>query len=147
MTVAEQARLLADAAAGVVLQPTEDGGMEIVTASTLDDPAGTRRHDHRARLPGAGAAAGRRAGLHRRLGDRSADDHACADRFGPSMMLPLQSGGRLIGTLALPRRRGGRPYTRGGAAAGHPVRLAGRARPGAGRRPAQPGAARGLRGP
>lgn len=32
-------------------------------------------------------------------------------RFGPSMMLPLQSGGRLIGTLALPRRRGGRPYT------------------------------------
>ncbi len=32
-------------------------------------------------------------------------------RFGPSMMLPLQAGGRLIGTLALPRRRGAPAYT------------------------------------
>jgi nitrate/nitrite-specific signal transduction histidine kinase len=32
-------------------------------------------------------------------------------RFGPSMMLPLQAEGRLIGTLALPRRPGDRPYT------------------------------------
>ncbi|MFD9204097.1 sensor histidine kinase, partial [Streptomyces anthocyanicus] len=32
-------------------------------------------------------------------------------RFGPSMMLPLQAGGRLIGTLALPRRRGDTPYS------------------------------------
>jgi signal transduction histidine kinase len=32
-------------------------------------------------------------------------------RFGPSMMLPLEADGRLIGTLALPRRRGDRPYT------------------------------------
>lgn len=32
------------------------------------------------------------------------------ERFGPSMMLPLQSGGQLIGTLALPRARGGPPY-------------------------------------
>ncbi len=40
MTVAESARVLAGASAGVILQPTEEGGMEIVTASTLDDPAG-----------------------------------------------------------------------------------------------------------
>ncbi|MGW1139095.1 GAF domain-containing protein, partial [Streptomyces zhihengii] len=39
-TVAEQARILAGAAAGVVLQPTEEGGMEIVAASTRDDPEG-----------------------------------------------------------------------------------------------------------
>lgn len=39
-TVAERARVLAGAAAGVILQPTDDGGMEIVAASTLDDPAG-----------------------------------------------------------------------------------------------------------
>lgn len=37
-TVAEQARILAGASAGVVLQPTEEGGMEIVAASTTDDP-------------------------------------------------------------------------------------------------------------
>lgn len=40
MTVAERARILSDASAGVILQPTEEGGMEIVVASTLDDPAG-----------------------------------------------------------------------------------------------------------
>ncbi len=38
MCVAERARLLADAAAGVVLQPTPEGGMEIVAASTPGDP-------------------------------------------------------------------------------------------------------------
>lgn len=38
MCVAERARLLADAAAGVVLQPTPEGGMEIVAASTHGDP-------------------------------------------------------------------------------------------------------------
>ncbi len=37
-TVAERARVLAAASAGVVLQPTAEGGMEIVAASTRDDP-------------------------------------------------------------------------------------------------------------
>lgn len=37
-TVAEQARGLADAVAGVVLLPTDAGGMEIVAASTFEDP-------------------------------------------------------------------------------------------------------------
>lgn len=40
MTVAERARILSDASAGVILQPNEEGGMEIVVASTLEDPAG-----------------------------------------------------------------------------------------------------------
>ncbi|MEU6353836.1 GAF domain-containing protein [Streptomyces sp. NPDC047072] len=111
MTVAERARILADAAAGVVLQRTPEGGMEIVTASTYDDPDGILGTTIR---PGS-------AVLEQLLGgepvfvDDSATDPRMTTRvrhrFGPSMMLPLQADGTLIGTLALPRRRGERPYT------------------------------------
>ncbi|WP_078910128.1 GAF domain-containing protein [Streptomyces sp. NRRL S-87] len=110
MCVAERARLLADAAAGVVLQPTPEGGMEIVAASTRDDPGD---------LVGTTIAPGS-AVLEQLLGgepvfieDSATDPRMTTHvrkRFGPSMMLPLQSGGQLIGTLALPRHRGGRPY-------------------------------------
>ncbi|MEZ7007331.1 GAF domain-containing protein [Streptomyces sp. AD55] len=110
-TVAERARLLADAAAGVILQPTPEGGMEIVTAAAPDDPDG---------IVGATIAPGSPV-LRLLLGgepvfvDDSATDPRMTThvrhRFGPSMMLPLQAGGRLIGTLALPRRRGDRAYT------------------------------------
>lgn len=110
MCVAERARLLADAAAGVVLQPTAEGGMEIVAASTQGDPGD---------LVGTAIAPGS-AVLEQLLGgepvfiDDSATDPRMTthvrERFGPSMMLPLQSGGQLIGTLALPRVRGGPPY-------------------------------------
>ncbi|MGA4842203.1 GAF domain-containing protein [Streptomyces sp. G45] len=131
MTVAQQARLLADAAAGVVLQPTEEGGMRIVAAAT--DVGGTpgAGTDARARRPHPAAAAQNdligttiepgSAVLEQLLGgepvfieDSATDPRMTTHvrtRFGPSMMLPLQSGGRLIGTLALPRRRGERPYT------------------------------------
>ncbi|WP_443049941.1 sensor histidine kinase [Streptomyces sp. F8] len=108
--VAERARLLADAAAGVVLQPTPQGGMEIVAASTQGDPGD---------LVGTAIAPGSPV-LEQLLGgepvfiDDSATDPRMTTRvrmrFGPSMMLPLQSGGRLIGTLALPRARGGPAY-------------------------------------
>ncbi|MFI5984969.1 GAF domain-containing protein [Streptomyces sp. NPDC051555] len=110
MCVAERARILADAAAGVVLQPTAVGGMEIVAASTEGDPGD---------LVGTAIAPGS-AVLEQLLGgepvfiDDSATDPRMTThvrvRFGPSMMLPLQSGGQLIGTLALPRHRGGKPY-------------------------------------
>lgn len=111
MTVAEQARILADASAGVVLQRTPEGGMEIVTASTFDDPGD---------IVGTTIAPGS-AVLEQLLGgepvfiDDSATDPRMTThvrhRFGPSMMLPLQADGTLIGTLALPRRRGDRSYT------------------------------------
>ena len=111
MTVAERARILADAAAGVILQRTAEGGMEIVTASTYEDPGD---------IVGATIQPGSPV-LEQLLGgepvfiDDSATDPRMTThvrhRFGPSMMLPLQADGRLIGTLALPRRRGGRPYT------------------------------------
>jgi GAF domain-containing protein len=112
-TVAEKARSLAGAAAGIVLQPMESGGMEIVAAATgpgddADDFLGISI------APGS-------AVLEQLLGgepvfvDDSATDARMTtvvrSRFGPSMLLPLQSGGRLIGTLALPRRRGALPYT------------------------------------
>ncbi|MEU3466891.1 GAF domain-containing protein [Streptomyces sp. NPDC048387] len=110
MCVAERARLLADAAAGVVLQPTPEGGMEIVAASTHGDPGD---------LVGTTIAPGSPV-LEQLLGgepvfieDSATDPRMTThvrERFGPSMMLPLQSGGQLIGTLALPRARGGRPY-------------------------------------
>ncbi|NBE56602.1 sensor histidine kinase [Streptomyces boluensis] len=111
MVVAEQARRLAHASAGVILQPTEEGGMEIVTASTHEDPAA---------LIGTTIAPGSPV-LEQLLGGEPVfvDDSATDPRmttpvraaFGPSLLLPLQSGGRLIGTLALPRTRGARGYT------------------------------------
>ncbi|TVP35160.1 histidine kinase [Streptomyces griseus subsp. griseus] len=111
MTVAERARVLADASAGVILQPTEEGGMEIVTASTRDDPAGIVGTVIE---PGSAVLVQLLGGEPVFIDDSATDPRMTTgvrSRFGPSMMLPLQSGGRLIGTLALPRRRGERPYT------------------------------------
>ncbi|MFI1352657.1 GAF domain-containing sensor histidine kinase [Streptomyces sp. NPDC020898] len=111
MTVADRARLLADAAAGVILQPTDEGGMEVVTASTLDDSDD---------IVGTTIAPGSPVLVQLLGGDPVFVDDSATDprmttpvrhRFGPSMLLPLQAEGRLIGTLALPRRRGDRPYT------------------------------------
>lgn len=109
-TVAESARVLADAYAGVVLQPTEEGGMEIVAASTVGDPAGIVGTTIE---PGSPVLVQLLGGEPVFIEDSSTDPRLTTHvrmRFGPSMMLPLQSGGKLIGTLALPRRRGGRPY-------------------------------------
>ncbi|MFE6482840.1 GAF domain-containing protein [Streptomyces sp. NPDC057757] len=111
MTVAERARVLADAAAGVILQATPEGGMEIVTASTLDDPGdivGTVIE------PGSPVLVQLLGGEPVYIEDSATDPRMTTHvraRFGPSMMLPLQADGRLIGTLALPRRRGDRLYT------------------------------------
>lgn len=111
MTVAEQARILADASAGVVLQPTAEGGMEIVAASAHGDPAdliGTVIE------PGSPILKQLLGGEPVFIDDSATDERMTThvrSRFGPSMMLPLRSGGKLIGTLALPRRRGGPPYS------------------------------------
>lgn len=110
-TLAKSARILAGAAAGVVLLPTDEGGMEIVAASALDDPGdivGTNI------APGSPVLVQLLSGEPVYIDDSATDPRMTTHvrtRFGPSMMLPLQSGGRLIGTLALPRKRGGRPYT------------------------------------
>ncbi|MFD4943324.1 GAF domain-containing sensor histidine kinase [Streptomyces sp. NPDC058239] len=108
--VAEQARHLAASAAGIVLLPAEEGGLEIVAVSA-DDPSGQ-----------LGVIIGPESPVVTKLLDGEAvfvDDSATdprmvttlAHQFGPSMLLPLHSGGRVLGALATPRARGERPFT------------------------------------
>ncbi|MFH8514043.1 GAF domain-containing sensor histidine kinase [Streptomyces gelaticus] len=108
--VAEQARRLADSAAGIVLLPTEDGGLEIVAVSA-DDPSSSLGVIIGSESPVAAKLLGGEAVFV----DDSADDPCMvtrlAQRYGPSMLLPLHSGGRVLGALATPRARGGRPFT------------------------------------
>ncbi|QDY80866.1 GAF domain-containing protein [Streptomyces qinzhouensis] len=114
MTVAEQARILAGAAAGVVLQPTADGGMEIVVAASTAGAAAPDSIVGTTIAPGSPVLVQLLGGEPVFVEDSATDPRMTTrvrTRFGPSMMLPLQSGGRLIGTLALPRTRGGRPYS------------------------------------
>lgn len=92
-TVAERARILAGASAGIILKPTDEGGMEIVVASTPGDPTG---------IVGTTIAPGSPV-LEQLLGgepvfieDSATDPRMTTpvrSRFGPSMMLPLQTEG------------------------------------------------------
>ncbi|MFB7833067.1 MULTISPECIES: GAF domain-containing sensor histidine kinase [unclassified Streptomyces] len=108
--VAEQARRLADADAGIVMLPSEDGGLEIVAVSS---PRPTKS---------LGVVIPPESAVVRRLldgeavfvSDASTDPRMISrltSPYGPSMMLPLQSGGRVLGALATPRVRGGRQFT------------------------------------
>ncbi|WP_326704742.1 GAF domain-containing sensor histidine kinase [Streptomyces cyaneofuscatus] len=109
--VAEQARHLAASAAGIVLLPTEDGGLEIVAVSA-DDPSDSLGVIIPARST---VVAKLLAGEAVFIDDSATDSRMVtrlADRFGPSMLLPLQSGGRVLGALATPRARGARPFSR-----------------------------------
>ncbi|ARF73872.1 GAF domain-containing sensor histidine kinase [Streptomyces sp. NPDC012600] len=109
--VAEQARHLADSAAGIVLLPTEEGGLEIVAVSA-DDPSSSLG----VIIPaGSTVVAKLLAGEAVFIDDSATDSRMVtrlAGRFGPSMLLPLQSGGRVLGALATPRARGERPFSR-----------------------------------
>ncbi|MDQ0795172.1 GAF domain-containing sensor histidine kinase [Streptomyces sp. B1I3] len=108
--VAEQARRLAGAAAGIVLLPAEQGGLEIVAVAG-ETPA--------ASLgviipPGSPVVAALLAGEAVFVDDAATDTRMItrlADQFGPHMLLPLRSGGRVLGALAMPRARGSRPFT------------------------------------
>ncbi|MFE7622636.1 GAF domain-containing sensor histidine kinase [Streptomyces sp. NPDC057509] len=108
--VAEQARRLAGSAAGIVMLPAEDGGLEIVAVSA-EDPTDSLGVIIPARSPVVGMLLGGEAVF---VDDSATDPRMItrlADRFGPSMLLPLHSGGRVLGALATPRARGGRPFT------------------------------------
>ncbi|MFJ9679850.1 GAF domain-containing sensor histidine kinase [Streptomyces sp. NPDC101194] len=109
--VAEQARHLAASAAGIVLLPAEGGGLEIVAVSADDNASAP-----------LGVIIGPESPVAAKLLDGEAvfvEDSATDSRmvtklahhFGPSMLLPLHSGGRVLGALATPRGRGGRPFT------------------------------------
>ncbi|MEU9293507.1 GAF domain-containing protein [Streptomyces sp. NPDC048266] len=108
--VAEQARRLAAADAGIVLLPAEDGGLEIVAVSS---PRSTNSLG--VVIPPESAVVRRLlAGEAVFVADASADPRMISrltSPYGPSMMLPLQSGGRVLGALVTPRSRGARPFT------------------------------------
>ncbi|MFE3513961.1 GAF domain-containing sensor histidine kinase [Streptomyces sp. NPDC059166] len=108
--VAEQARLLADAVAGIVLLPAESGGMEIVAV------AGDGASESLGVIvpPQSPVVAALLRGEEVFLEDSATDPRlitGLAERFGPHMLLPLRSDGRVLGALSVPRARGGRPFT------------------------------------
>ncbi|RST17866.1 GAF domain-containing protein [Streptomyces sp. WAC05374] len=110
--VAEQARGLADASAGAVLLPASDGsgGLEVV-AVRADDPASALG----VVVPPENPVAERLlAGEAVFMADTATDPRMItrlARLYGPSMMLPLRSGGRVLGALAVLRAPGARPFT------------------------------------
>ncbi|CAM5354295.1 hypothetical protein STANM309S_03430 [Streptomyces tanashiensis] len=108
--VAEQARRLADADAGIVLLPAEEGGLEIVAVSS---PRSTKSLC--VVIPPESAVVKELLeGEAVFVADASTDPRMISrltSSYGPSMMLPLQSGGRVLGALATPRVRGARQFT------------------------------------
>lgn len=108
--VAEQARRLADSDAGIVLLPDGEGGLEIVAVSA-EDPTGLLGT---VIPPHSPVVSQLLAGEPVFIDDSATDPRMItevAPRFGPSMLLPLKSGDRVLGTLATPRKRGARKYT------------------------------------
>lgn len=108
--VAEHARRLADSAAGIVMLPTSDGGLEVVAVSsdTTDVSIGTRVS---ARSP---VVATLLTGESVHVTDSSTDPRLISPLsalYGPAMMLPLHSDGRVLGVLVTPRAIGARPFT------------------------------------
>ncbi|WP_282702837.1 GAF domain-containing protein [Streptomyces sp. CC219B] len=108
--VAEQARRLSGSAAGLVLLPADEGGLEIA-AVAADRPTGTLGT---VVPPDSEIVAELLAGQAVFLDDAGADPRITSELargYGPIMMLPLQSDGRVLGSLVTPRVRGERPFT------------------------------------
>ncbi|MFC8490228.1 GAF domain-containing sensor histidine kinase [Streptomyces sp. NPDC057235] len=108
--VAEQARRLADADAGIVLLPAEEGGLEVVAISS---PRSTKWLGV-VIPPESDVVEQLFEGEAVFVPDVSSDPRMTSPMtsvYGPSMILPLQSGGRVLGALAMPRARDGRPFT------------------------------------
>nr|WP_263980862.1 GAF domain-containing protein [Streptomyces sp. TML10] len=109
--VAEQARRLSGAAAGIVLLPEEEGGLEVVAVAP-QEPSGLlgtvvpADSEIVAELLGGRVVFVADAATDARMLTRHASG------YGPTMLVPLQSDGRVLGTLVTPRARGGRPFTR-----------------------------------
>ncbi|WP_413808464.1 GAF domain-containing sensor histidine kinase [Streptomyces sp. OE57] len=109
--VAEKARELADAAVGIVLLP-EDGGDGLkAVAVAADERSGLLG----AVLPARSPAVPRLlAGQPVLIEDPAADPLLGTGvpwRYGPSMMVPLSSGDRVLGVLATARERDADPFT------------------------------------
>ncbi|MBE8471559.1 sensor histidine kinase [Streptomyces justiciae] len=108
--VAEQARKLSGSTAGIVLLPADEGGLEIA-AVAADRPSallGT------VVPPESGIVAELLDGQAVFLEDAAGDPRmitTLAHGYGPTMMVPLHSDGRILGALVTPRARGERPFT------------------------------------
>ncbi|MEU0369626.1 GAF domain-containing protein [Streptomyces sp. NPDC006283] len=110
LVVAEQARRLAESAAGIVLLTTPEGGLEVV-AVAADQPAASLGVEVPADSP---VVARLLAGEAVFVTDAASDPRLLsrvARQYGPSMLLPLHSGGRVLGALATPRHAGARRFT------------------------------------
>ncbi|MFI9720924.1 GAF domain-containing protein [Streptomyces sp. NPDC052396] len=124
--VAEQARRLAGADAGIVLLPDGEGGLEMAAVADGEETSGEGAEETVEEgvekggllgtvLPADSPVVSQLLAGQPVFADDAATDprmhSAAARRFGPSMLLPLKSGDRVLGALATPRRRGARTYT------------------------------------
>ncbi|MFJ9633097.1 GAF domain-containing sensor histidine kinase [Streptomyces sp. NPDC101175] len=108
--VAEQARRLSGSAAGIVLLPAAEGGMEIVAVAS-ERPS---KALGAVVSPESEIVAQLLEGRPVFVADAASDPRlvtGLARAYGPVMALPLQSGGRVLGALVTPRAPGGRPFT------------------------------------
>ncbi|MFJ8507397.1 GAF domain-containing sensor histidine kinase [Streptomyces avermitilis] len=108
--VAEQARRLSGSTAGIVLLPADEGGLEIVAVAAERPPKALGV----VIPPESELASELLDGRAVFLADAAGDPRTVTDLFrdyGPVMMLPLRSDGRVYGALVTPRVRGGRPFT------------------------------------
>ncbi|WP_327718091.1 GAF domain-containing protein [Streptomyces sp. NBC_00490] len=108
--VAEQTRRLSGATAGIVLLPADEGGLE-VAAVAADQPSNVLGT---VVPPENKVVAELLDGQAVFMDDAAADPRmtsTLACDYGPTMMLPLHSDGRVLGALVTPRARGERPFT------------------------------------
>ncbi|MFI1354957.1 GAF domain-containing sensor histidine kinase [Streptomyces sp. NPDC020898] len=110
--VAEQARRLSGAAAGIVLLPADEGGLEIVAvdAEPASDALGVILP------PESEIVAELLDGEPVFVADAATDPRLAhvtglTRDHGPTMLLPLQSDGRVVGSLAMLRARGEHAFT------------------------------------
>ncbi|MFF4607707.1 GAF domain-containing protein [Streptomyces sp. NPDC001339] len=112
--VAEKGRELAEAATAAVLLPHAEGGMEVVAIST-ELPEAVRAEAYRGRIPPESPVLHQiNAGHAVFTDDFSTDPRAISPlsrHYGPTMLLPLSSNGRVLGALALGRMSGGRRFS------------------------------------
>ncbi|MCI3274665.1 sensor histidine kinase [Streptomyces cylindrosporus] len=108
--VAEQARRLSGSAAGIVLLPADEGGLEIVAVAA----------DRPSTMLGSVVPPDSELVAELLAGQAVFIDDAATDRrmltphgrvYGPVMMLPLQSDGRVLGALVTPRAQGEPAFT------------------------------------
>ncbi|MFD3914119.1 GAF domain-containing protein [Streptomyces sp. NPDC058603] len=108
--VAEQGRRLSDSAMCAVMLRARNGSLEVVAVSA-EHPALRVGSSVPAAAP---AVAALLAGESVFMDDAAHDPRlvtGLASEFGPLMLLPLRTDGRVLGALVMPRTRGARPFS------------------------------------